>query len=170
MEMVRRNRGLVLVLVAGVLLLAACRQGENAAAPSDGTATTAVAVSSTTTTKAIIRTTVTTNSTLRFPPEATGVRQGDQLFGVFVAVERTTSAPELARAKEDLRSVGYRVAPGATDINCDQGARQALGLTPGVDYFVEAVYFRTRREAQQFVEAFQPGVVGTAAVTAYCRD
>ena len=137
-EIVRRSKGPVLVLVAGLLPLAACPQGEDGAAPSSGTATTAVAVSTTTetTSKATILTTVATNSTLRFPPEATGVRQGDQLFGVFVAVERTTSAPELARAKEDLRRVGYRVAPGATDINCDQGAREALGLTPGGDYFV----------------------------------
>ena len=171
-EIVPRNRVLVLILVAGLLPLAACRQGENGAAPSAGTATTAVAVSSTTATtiKATTGSPVTTNEIPRFPPEATGVRQGDRLFGVFVAVERTTSAPELARAKENLRRAGYRVAPGATDINCDQGAREALGLTPGVDYFVEAVYFRTRRAAQQFVDAFQPGVVGTAAVTAYCRD
>jgi hypothetical protein len=41
---------------------------------------------------------------------------------------------------------------------------------PGVDYFVEAVYFLTRQEAQQFVDAFQPGVVGTAFVTVYCLD
>jgi hypothetical protein len=32
------------------------------------------------------------------------------------------------------------------------------------------VYFRTRQEAQQFVDAFAPGVVGTAAVKVYCRD
>lgn len=88
----------------------------------------------------------------------------------FVAVERTSSAPELARAKEELRKAGYRVSPGASDVTCDQGAREALGLTPGVDYFVEAVYFLTRQEAQQFVDAFQPGVVGTAVVTMYCRD
>ncbi len=105
-----------------------------------------------------------------FPPEAAQLRQGERVFGVFVAVERTTSAPEIARAKEELQKAGYRVAPGATDINCDQGARDALKLTPGVDYFVEAVYFRTREEAQQFVEAFEPGVVGTAQVTVYCRD
>ena len=59
------------------------------------------------------------------------------------------------------------MSPGATDINCDQGAREALRLTPGVDYFVEAVYFLTRQEAQQFVDAFEPGVVGTAFVTVY---
>ena len=41
---------------------------------------------------------------------------------------------------------------------------------PGVNYFAEAVYFRTRQEAQQFVDAFEPGVVGTALLTVYCLD
>lgn len=159
------------MLAAGLLFLAACRQGEDRTAPTVGTTTTAAVIStSVTTINATSSTTVATNAPLRFPPEAGGVQPGDRLFGVFVAVERTTTAPELAGAKEDLRMAGYRVAPGATDINCDHGAREALGLTPGVDYFVEAVYFRTRSEAQQFVDAFVPGVVGTAEVTAYCRD
>ena len=39
-----------------------------------------------------------------------------------------------------------------------------------MDYFSEVVYFRTRQEAQQFVDAFEPGVVGTAQVTIYCAD
>lgn len=33
-----------------------------------------------------------------------------------------------------------------------------------------AVYFGTREEAEQFVDAFQPGVVGTAAVKILCAD
>ena len=105
----------------------------------------------------------------RFPPEAQ-VRHGERFYGVFVAVERTSSAPELARAKEQLQKAGYRVSPGAGDLNCNQGAREALRLMPGVDYYTEAVYFRTRQEAQQFVDAFEPGVVGTALVTVYCLD
>ena len=116
-------------------------------------------------------TTATATTVLRrlFPPEAQ-LRHGERFYAVFVAVERTSSAPELALAKQELHKAGYRVSPGATDINCDQGAREALRLTPGVDYFVEAVYFLTRQEAQQFVDAFKPGVVGTAFVTVYCRD
>lgn len=113
--------------------------------------------------------TATTVARRRFPPEAQ-LRHGERFYAVFVAVERTSSAPEFARAKEELQKAGYRVSPGASDINCDQGAREALRLTPGVDYFVEAVYFLTGQEAQQFVDAFEPGVVGTAVVTVYCRD
>ena len=103
------------------------------------------------------------------PTRGPATSWGTVLRGL-VAVERTSSAPELTRAKEALQKAGYRVYPGATDINCDQGAREALRLTPSVDYFVEAVYFLTRQEAQQFVDAFEPGVVGTAFVTVYCRD
>ena len=54
-------------------------------------------------------------------------------------------------------------------INCDKAAREALGLTLGVDHYTVAVYFRTRDEAQQFVDTFEPGVVGTAEVTVDCR-
>ncbi len=105
-----------------------------------------------------------------FPPRADRLQQGDRVYGVFVAVERTSTAPELAQAKSELEKVGYAVGAGVTDINCDQGAREALGLDVGRDYYSVAVYFRTAEQAQQFVDAFQPGVVGTAAVTVYCRD
>ncbi len=113
---------------------------------------------------------MTTALASRFPPEVTDLKQGDLVFGVYVAVEQNYSAPELAAAKEELRKVGYSVGAGATDINCDQGAREALGLKPGVEYVSVVVYFRTRQEAQQFVDAFPPGVVGTAPVKTYCAD
>ena len=111
----------------------------------------------------------TTTTGPRFPPAAQ-VRHGDQVFGVYAAVARTASAPQLAQATAELRRAGYRVGEGSGEINCDQGARVALGLRPEIPYSAVAIYFRTRQEAQQFVDAFQPGVVGTAAVTLYCLD
>ncbi len=92
------------------------------------------------------------------------------MYGVYVAVERTPTAPEIAQAKRDLQNAGYSVGPGTADINCDQGAREALGLDAQRDYYSVALYFRTTQQAKQFVDAFQPGVVGTAEVTLYCRD
>jgi hypothetical protein len=152
-----------------MLLFGACEDG-NGVAGRAGTVTSQESSSTTATTNRATTTTIVTTVTSRhFPPE-TQIRHGERSYAVFVAVERTSSAPELAHAKEELRKAGYRVSPGAGDINCNQGAREALGLTPGVDYFVEAVYFRTRQEAQQFVDALEPAVVGTALVTLYCLD
>ena len=153
------------LLAAGLVMLAAagCGQGADVATPTTVATTTTEA---TTTTRAVA-TTVARSTAPRFPPAAQ-VRHGDRVFGVFVAVERTLSAPELARAEEELRTVGYPMGGG--DVNCDQGARETLRLAPDLDYYTVAVYFRTRQEAQQFVDAFVPGVVGTAEVTAYCRD
>ena len=156
-------------VVVATLLLGACEDAGGGVAGRAGTVTSQASSSTTATNRAAATTTTRTELREGFPPEAQ-LRHGERFYGVFVAVERTSSAPELARAKEELRKAGYRVSPGAGDINCDQGAREALKLTPGVDYFVEAVYFLIRQEAKQFVDAFEPGVVGTAFVTVYCLD
>ena len=159
-----------LAFVVAMLLFGACEDAGGGVAGRAGTVRSQASSSTTAmTNRATTTTTATTVLRHRFPPEAQ-LRHGERFYAVFVAVERTSSAPELTRAKEELQKVGYTVYPGATDINCDQGAREALRLAPSVDYFVEAVYFLTRQEAQQFVDAFEPGVVGTAFVTVYCRD
>lgn len=147
------SRHLVVVLVLPAVFLVACGEGD------DGAVTLATVVVPTT-----------TAGQPGFPAEWEDYRQGDTAFGVYLAVERTRIAPELAAAKEELRRVGYSVASGETDINCDQGAREALRLAPDVDYVAVVVYFRTGQEAQQFVDAFQPGVVGTAEVKIFCAD
>lgn len=153
-----------------MLLFGACEDAGDGVAGRAGTVTSQVSSSTTAmTNRSTTTTTATTVLRRRFPPEAQ-LRHGEQFYAVFVAVERTSSAPEFARAEEELQKAGYRVSPGVSDINCHQGAREALRLAPGVDYFVEAVYFLTRQEAQQFVDAFEPGVVGTAFVTMYCLD
>lgn len=157
-------------LAVAVVMLAAvgCGQDDDVAAPA-ATTTTVVATTTVVSTTVLVTTTAVASSTVPPFPPAARVRHEDRVFGVFVAVERTQSAPELARAREELRKVGYAGSDGG-DVNCDQGARETLGLAPDVPYFTVAVYFRTRQEAQQFVDAFRPGVVGTAEVTSYCRD
>ncbi|HWI03330.1 MAG TPA: hypothetical protein VNT52_05800 [Acidimicrobiales bacterium] len=148
------GRRILLALVVPLLGLPACGQTEavRATAPSVSPSTNA-------------------SATPGFPPRAQ-VRHGDEVYGVYVAVKRTPSAPELAQAKRDLTAAGYSgyTQPGAGDINCDQGAREALRLDPRRAYHAVAIYFRTVQEAQQFVDAFKPGVVGTAQVKLYCRD
>ncbi|CAN5126674.1 hypothetical protein BH24ACT1_BH24ACT1_11490 [soil metagenome] len=93
------------------------------------------------------------------------------MFGVYLAVEHTEMAPgpRAKRALADAGAAGYQAGLG-TDIDCDRGARDQLGLDPGRDYAAVVLYFRSREHAQQFVDLFQPGVVGTAAVTVLCLD
>ena len=157
------SRRLLLDLVLTMLLVVACGGG------GEETVTLPTALAPTTTVDTG-GAPVATGGSQRFPPEWTDYRHGDTAFGVYLAVERTPTAPELAQAKEELRKVGYSVRRGVTDISCDQGARETLGLAPDVDYVAVVVYFRTEQAAQQFVDAFQPGVVGTAPVKIFCRD
>lgn len=107
-----------------------------------------------------------------FPPAFTTVGQGDRASAVYVAVARDGRDPKLARAQQDLRAAGYKDGTGEGDVDCDQGARAALQLSPdtNVKYTAVAVYFRTRQQATQFVGAFKPGVVGTADVEIFCAD
>jgi hypothetical protein len=150
------ERRLTIILLVPMLSLAGCGAGGHDGEPAARLPT--------------VPTVAATDPGHRFPPALTDYRHGDDVFGVYLAVERSRSAPELAQAKEELRNVGYRVDEGLLGIDCDRGAREALGLAPGVDYVAVAVYFQTRQEAQQFVDAFAPGVVGTAQVTILCKD
>jgi hypothetical protein len=106
-----------------------------------------------------------------FPSALTEVEHGDRAFGVYLAVERKENSPgpDAQRAMTDAAAVGYDVAL-SPDIDCDQGAREQLGLDLVRDYSSVVLYFETRALAQQFVNLFEPGVVGTAAVTLFCLD
>lgn len=77
--------------------------------------------------------------------------------------------PGLERARARAEQAGYDEVGGG-DIDCDQGAREALGLDPDRDYYAVALYFPDRPTAQQFVDAYEPGVVGIADLTTYCLD
>ena len=102
-------------------------------------------------------------------PEEAAVEHGGRSTAVYLAVAYDGSDPELARAYAQAREVGYS-GVGIGDVACDQGAGEALGLDPARAYSRVAVYFPDRATAQQFVDAYEPGVVGIADVTTYCLD
>lgn len=107
-----------------------------------------------------------------FPPALDDeLEHGDRVFGVYLAVERVerSPGPDAQQAIADAAAVGYDVEL-SPDIDCDRGAREQLGLDPARDYSAVVLYFETRALAQQFVDLFEPGVVGTAAVTLFCLD
>lgn len=101
------------------------------------------------------------------PAEAAAVH-GGRYWGVFAAVAYDASDPRLTEALGQVRALGYQGGTG--DVACTQGAVETLGLDPQRFYTAVSVLFDSREAAQQFVDAYEPGVVGTAEVTAYCLD
>ncbi|MBP2328407.1 hypothetical protein JOF56_008792 [Kibdelosporangium banguiense] len=69
-----------------------------------------------------------------------------------------------------MTDIGYKPDSGAFDVGCEQGLVEALRLDPQRQYAATRIFFTTETRAQQFVKAYQPGVVGTAKVTLYCMD
>jgi hypothetical protein len=102
-------------------------------------------------------------------PAAAEATHGGQYWAVFLEVARAgTEQAELQQAYDAASALGY--PSGIGDVACSQGASEQLGLDPAVSYQAVSIYFYDRGEAQQFVDQYEPGVVGTAFVTAYCLD
>lgn len=115
-----------------------------------------------------------------FPPAVAPLEleHGGTYWGVYVTVVRADDnlqiAPEdqkrLDAAEKSLTDLGYEPDAGAYDLGCEQGVREQLRLDPQRDYATVRIFFTTQAQAEQFVTAYQPGVVGTAKVTLYCMD
>ena len=58
---------------------------------------------------------------------------------------------------------------GYSDLACDQGALEGLGLADGY-YNAVSVLFATMDDATAFADAYPGDVVGIAAVKTYCLD
>ncbi len=102
-------------------------------------------------------------------PTPVPVEHGREMFGVYLSVERGAAPTAETRAAQAEAERNKWPFSGG-DINCDQGAREALRLDPARDYYAVAVYFVTREDAQRFVDLYEPGVVGIAAVKVFCAD
>jgi hypothetical protein len=115
-----------------------------------------------------------------FPPAVAPLKleHGGTYWGVYVTVVRTDDnfqiTPEdqqrLDAGKKSLTDLGYEPDAGAYDLGCEQGVREQLRLDPQRNYATVRIFFATQAQAEQFVTAYQPGVVGTAKVTLYCMD
>ncbi|HEU5469207.1 MAG TPA: hypothetical protein VFV67_01030 [Actinophytocola sp.] len=115
-----------------------------------------------------------------FPPAVAPAKleHGRTYWGVYVTVVRTDDnfqiKPEdqnrLDAAEKSLTDLGYEPDAGAYDVGCEQGLREQLRLDPQRNYATVRIFFAEQAMAQQFVKAYQPGIVGTAKVTLYCMD
>lgn len=102
-------------------------------------------------------------------PDQAAPEHGSTRTAVYLALAYDSADPELQQAQAQAAEFGYGEV-GAGDVSCDQGAREAFGLDPQQAYYGVALYFADRPTAQQFVDAYEPGVVGIATVTTYCLD
>lgn len=102
-------------------------------------------------------------------PDPVVPEQGRFYFGVYFAVtERGAGDSKIKAAESDLSDLGYE--PSVGGIDCDSGAKEALGLDPLRSYTDVALYFASRADADMFVTLYDPGVVGTAKVKTFCLD
>jgi hypothetical protein len=105
-------------------------------------------------------------------PEAAVLTQGGTVVAVYLQIvsEGEMSGnlnDDFADVTAQAVDLGYFVGNG--DLNCDQGAADALGLAPG-NYYGAAVYFDTMEEANAFAAAWDGEVVGIVTVTTFCLD
>jgi len=101
-------------------------------------------------------------------PDPVVPEQGTFYFGVYFVVEESAQDPKVKAAETDLRNLGFE--PSVGGIDCDSGAKEALGLDPSRSYTDVALYFATRSDADGFVTLYDPGVVGMAKVKTFCLD
>ncbi|MEV4315658.1 hypothetical protein [Actinocrispum sp. NPDC049592] len=106
------------------------------------------------------------------------LQHGGTYWGVYVSVVRTDDKLQikpddqkrLDAAAKSLADIGYKPDAGAFDVGCEQGMREQLRLDAQRNYAAVRIFFTEQSQAQRFVTAYQPGVVGTAKVTLYCMD
>jgi hypothetical protein len=132
--------------------------------------------STTTPTSTTEATTTTTSSTVpplpEFPAEM-GVMHGQPAWGLYLAIapDGESGAPQMVAAIQAKADAGYGDSGGYSDLGCDQGAAEVLGVDPSS--FTVAAYYETEAIANQAREAFEARgteVVGIAFVRTYCLD
>lgn len=181
------RRPLLVVLVAGALV-ASCGSSEGGAtttaaagtaAPTTTTTaaptTTSVAptTTSTTTTAAPTTTTAAPTTTTEVPlPETIIPTHGGDAVAVYLGIiAESDSSGDLNADFADViaaaADLGYDA--GVSDLACDVGAREGLGLEDGY-YYAVGLYFATVEDANAFAAAYSGDIVGIAEVQTLCLD
>jgi hypothetical protein len=116
-------------------------------------------------------TTTTTTPPVSWPPQVTSGTHGGFTWGAYLAVAPAFGDPALAEAAARAQAVGYtNVSDTGNQLACDDGAIEALGLDPEVDWYATALYFASEADARRFEELFEPEIAGVARVQTYCMD
>jgi hypothetical protein len=172
-----------LTLTVALVLLAACSSDDagTTTTTESGTSTSGVVVTSTTTpptTSTTVGATTTTSTvpttstTLpEFPSAKEPLEHGGDAWAVYLAVADDFGDPSLDEASSLAETYGYFA--GVADVNCDQGAAEAVGVSSGGSEAVVGVYFDSEMDANQFVLAYEARghtVAGMGLVQTYCLD
>lgn len=186
------RRSLMVLSVAGVLA-ASCGSSEGGAtttaAASTAAPTTAMAVTTTaaaTTTTAAPSTTATTTTTaapatttaapttttsVALPETIIPTHGGDAVAVYLGIIAESDSSGNLNADFADViaaaADLGYDA--GVSDLGCDVGAREGLGLDDGY-YYAVGLYFATVEDANGFAAAYPGDIVGIAEVQTLCLD
>lgn len=99
------------------------------------------------------------------PPSPVVPEHGGTSWAVYLAVGK---GPELEDAIAYLTEERGIELPGPTDIDCDQGAAEALG--PDAGPLGVAVYFETEEGARAWADTLPSPPVGIAEVRTFCLD
>ena len=99
------------------------------------------------------------------PSPLTSLAAGGEAWAAVLAVEPSPEATSLGRAVASGSTLGYRTS--VTSVDCDEGAREALGLPAGEEHWYVPVYFSSRTAAEAFAKGV-PGPVRTIQVRTYC--
>ena len=94
-------------------------------------------------------------------------RQGEDVWAVYLgtfASEQEAPVEPFAQAQR----VGYE--PGVSQVACDGGAAQALGVDEGAGLLAVSLLFRTEADARAAATALGEPRPVVAPVTAFCLD
>lgn len=100
------------------------------------------------------------------PRPVTSLSAGGQAWAAVLAIDPAPQARTLGHAVATAARMGYRTS--VTSVDCDQGARAALGLPTGSTHRYVAVYFDSRADAEEFASSSLLNVVANVPVATYC--
>lgn len=167
-------------MAMAVLLITACSPDDAADTTTTLADTTTVAETPTTTTTLQATTTTAPATTTPVPsttttvpefPEAGDLEHGGDTWAVYLGVADDFGDPSLSDVSALAASYGF--FGGTTDINCDLGAAELIGIAPGGSEAVVGVYFDNEADANQFILAWEARghtVEGVGMVQTYCLD
>ena len=130
---------------------------------------TAGSPSTTSRTSASTSASTSTSTLTRQLPRASNPRQGGTYWAVIAGVSTDPQDRGLLAAVNRLRAMGYP-RPEQSDLDCLQGAREALGLEDESLYASVAVLFARRPDADRVAAALQSPSARVAEVKTFCLD
>jgi hypothetical protein len=98
-------------------------------------------------------------------PQPVVPEHGGTFWGVYLAVGEEPDLEDAIAYLNEERGIDFS---GFGSVDCDEGARKALG--PGAGPYTVAVYFDTEEDARAWAETLPAPPVAIAEVRTFCLD